>query len=130
MADFFRYLYITFALSAPLALGAIESGPWGKDADLCYQVDSCCEAAPQGPLERAAEYLIVFHQEVISKADGPRSHFYPTSSHYAMEAIHKYGFFRGWGMGCDRLMRENNDRWIYRTTPGRYNCTTKYDPVP
>ncbi len=77
-----------------------------------------------------AECLITFHQEVISPADGPRSHYYPTSSHYTMDAIHKYGFFRGWIMGCDRLMRENNDPWIYRTTPGRYHCDTKYDPVP
>ncbi len=117
-------------LMIPFYICALESGPWGKGADLCYRERTCCEAPCRNPLQRMAECLIGFHQEVISPADGPRSHFSPTSSHYTMDAIHKYGFFRGWVMGCDRLMRENNDPWIYRTTPGRYNCDTKYDPVP
>jgi len=50
---------------------------------------------------------------VISPADGPRSHFYPSSSQYTKDAMDKYGFFAGFLMGCDRLMRENNEEWIY-----------------
>jgi uncharacterized protein len=59
--------------------------------------------------------MIDFHHCVISKADGPRSNFYPSSSHYTQEAMCKYGFFKGYLMGCDRLMRENGERWVYPT---------------
>ena len=123
-----RLLYMLLVISQNVF--AAECGPWGRDADLCYIERMPCKPISRNPLQQIAERLIGFHQEVISPADGPRSHFFPTSSHYTMDAIHKYGFFRGWIMGCDRLMRENNDPWIYRTTPGRYNCETKYDPVP
>ncbi|MEX1012664.1 MAG: membrane protein insertion efficiency factor YidD, partial [Waddliaceae bacterium] len=76
------------------------------------------------------EASIYFHQNVISPADGPRSHYFPSSSQYTLEAIRKYGFFKGVIYGCDRLMRENDDPWIYPEymLP---DCTTlKYDPVP
>ncbi|MBA2727061.1 MAG: membrane protein insertion efficiency factor YidD [Parachlamydiaceae bacterium] len=76
-----------------------------------------------------AEILIGFHQKVISPADGPRSHFLPSSSQYTLDAMRKYGFFKGVAMGCDRLMRENNEEWVYQTG---YNCAgqkMKLDPV-
>jgi uncharacterized protein len=28
--------------------------------------------------------------------------------------MRRYGFFKGYLKGCDRLMRENNDDWVYR----------------
>ncbi|MFS8564522.1 MAG: hypothetical protein LVR00_09605 [Rhabdochlamydiaceae bacterium] len=31
------------------------------------------------------------------------------------EAMTKYGFFKGYIMGCDRLLRENDDPWVYKT---------------
>ncbi|MEZ5315310.1 MAG: membrane protein insertion efficiency factor YidD [Chlamydiales bacterium] len=58
--------------------------------------------------------MIRFFQNYISPIDGPRSSFYPSSSQYTFEAIQKYGVFRGISMGCDRLMRENNETWIYK----------------
>lgn len=76
-----------------------------------------------------AEVLIGFHQNVISPCDGPRSHFLPSSSQYTLDAMRKYGFFKGTTMGCDRLMRENNEEWVYQTG---YNCAgqkMKLDPV-
>jgi len=81
------------------------------------------------PLRRTAEGLIWIHQNFISEADGPRSHYIPSSSQYTLEAIRKYGFFKGWILGCDRLMRENKDDWVYTKTQGPY-CMLKYDPVP
>lgn len=105
--------------------------PWGKDADLCYKkaplpIDTKCKTPILGPL---AKYLIRFHQEVISPADGPRSHHFPSSSQYMLDAICKYGFFSGVPMGCDRLMRENSDPWIYPYTKGKDGKTIKWDPV-
>jgi putative component of membrane protein insertase Oxa1/YidC/SpoIIIJ protein YidD len=30
-------------------------------------------------------------------------------------AISKHGFLKGYIMGCDRLLRENSDPWVYKT---------------
>ena len=80
-------------------------------------------------MARVAEEVILFHQNVISPVDGPRSHFRPTSSRYMLLAIRKHGFLQGFVMGCDRLLRENDDDWLYRTIQidGKIY---KFDPVP
>ncbi len=107
--------------------------PFGKDADLVknpcciYSVDS--KEPIQSPLALVGNTLISFHQNVISPADGPRSHFKPSSSEYTKQAIVKYGFFLGVPLGCDRLMRENSDPWIYDTVKGEYGTTFKFNPV-
>lgn len=107
--------------------------PWGKDADLVNErtwtyetIKGNCKTPLFGGF---AEVAIKFHQKVVSPADGPRSHFYPSSSQYTKEAMRKYGFAKGFIMGCDRLMRENPEEWIYPdyTMPG--GITLKYDPV-
>ncbi len=106
--------------------------PWGKDADLCHRESPCSKRLKKkqsGPLIATAECLILFHKNVISPADGPRSHYNPNSSQYALDAIRQYGFVVGFPMGCDRLMRENDDPWIYSTAPGRFGLRTKQDPV-
>ncbi|MBP7075325.1 MAG: membrane protein insertion efficiency factor YidD [Rhabdochlamydiaceae bacterium] len=90
--------------------------PWGKDADLSYHKPSHSPSADLSPLGGAMEKLIWFHQNIISPVDGPRSHFKPSSSTYMMQAIRKHGFFKGYIMGCDRLLRENEAAWVYRTT--------------
>ncbi len=89
--------------------------PWGKDADLKYEVAQPQSPQSLSPFGYLAEKLIYFHQRVISPVDGPRSHFRPSSSSYMLQAIRKHGFFKGYIMGCDRLLRENSDPWVYRT---------------
>jgi uncharacterized protein len=90
--------------------------PWGKNSDLHYPVEQeSTVSAPLSLLSRVAELVIQFHQKVISPVDGPRSHFKPSSSQFMLAAIRKHGFFQGYIMGCDRLLRENSDPWIYRT---------------
>jgi uncharacterized protein len=106
--------------------------PWGKDADLAHSRPAThstksCSTPILGPL---AEKLIHFHQNTISPADGPRSHYIPSSSQYTLNAIRRYGFFRGVAMGCDRLMRENDDPWVYRKTIDGHGWGIKLDPVP
>ena len=108
-------------------------GPWGKDTDLSRKQidDNCLPPRCQTPfLSGFAEWMIGFHQEIISPCDGPRSHYIPSSSQYALEAIRAYGFFQGVSMGCDRLMRENTDPWVYRHTVDGAGQSIKYDPVP
>lgn len=125
---------ILFLSVLQIAIFTLSHGdPWGKDADManarCTPI--CCQdncATPiLGPL---GECLIRFHQNIISPADGPRSHFKPSSSQYTLDAMRKYGFFQGVAMGCDRLMRENKDPWVYRITFDGAGEPIKYDPVP
>lgn len=87
--------------------------PWGQDSDL--RASPPAETTAQYSLAtRIADAIIRFHQQVISPVDGPRSHFRPTSSRYMQLAMQRYGFFKGYLMGCDRLLRENDEEWVYR----------------
>ena len=105
------------------------SPPWGKDADLQYRQGSLPATPPPHSLAvRLAEKVIYFHQHVLSPTDGPRSHFRPSSSNYMKEAMQKHGFITGFLMGCDRLMRENSDPWVYRKIEDD-GLLFKYNPV-
>jgi len=73
--------------------------------------------------------LIHFYQQEISPICGPRSHYLPTSSEYMRQAISKHGLISGFLLGCDRLLRENNDEWLYTKVRTRTGFT-KWDPVP
>ena len=104
--------------------------PWGKDADLRYEPFISKESSSTYSVGvRAARAVIHFHQTVISPVDGPRSSFRPSSSAYMKGAMEKHGFITGFLMGCDRLMRENGDPWVYRTIESGGQLF-KYDPVP
>lgn len=108
--------------------------PWGKDADLAIRPArsaKCPQQQCRTPLlGQLAEGLISLHQNVISPCDGPRSHFIPSSSQYTLDAMRKYGFYVGMTMGCDRLMRENKEEWVYRKAVNGAGQQLKYDPVP
>lgn len=103
--------------------------PWGKDADMAQKKGPHIAKNSPTPLAKVGEVLIRFHQKVISPVDGPRSSYVPSSSTYTLEAIKKYGFLKGYVMGCDRLMRENHSRWVYPTTEVNGH-TLKIDEVP
>ena len=102
--------------------------PWGKDADLKKHNISSPENISHSLGVAVARQIINFHQQVISPVDGPRSHFRPSSSSYMMQAMQKHGFFQGFLMGCDRLMRENSDAWVYRKIE-EDGKLFKHDPV-
>lgn len=104
--------------------------PWGKDAAIAISRREPVKAAVPSASARLAYRLIRFHRTVISPADGPRSHFWPSSSQYTMGAVLKYGFPLGVIYGCDRLMRENSDPWIYPHTRNPKGEWMKSDPVP
>ncbi len=118
------FLLPVFLFSVP---GYFE--PWGKDADLQYTPPPPKQEVQLSILAQAMEKMIWFHQNVISTVDGPRSHYKPSSSSYMLQAIHKHGFIKGYVMGCDRLLRENSDPWIYRTAIID-NKIWKTDPPP
>jgi putative component of membrane protein insertase Oxa1/YidC/SpoIIIJ protein YidD len=127
-----RFKFIITLFFLPLTLLARPGywEPWGKDADLKVQATVEQPAPPNLSLAaRLAERVILFHQNVLTQADGPRSNFRPTSSRYMLLAIRRHGFLRGFMMGCDRLLRENESPWVYRTIEIEGNLY-KYDPVP
>ncbi len=121
---------ILFLIWVPLHSAPHFQEPWGEDHDLKYT-----ELKQEKPSEqkqsiaaKIANRIIMFHQKVLSPTNGPRSHFRPSSSQYMKLAIDRYGFLKGYLMGCDRLLRENNDPWVYRTV--EYDGTPyKYDPA-
>lgn len=130
MRTFFCTMFLIVAQSS-----SIFADPWGKDADLCQSnisIGSCSsqQLCRTPILGKFAEVMIGFHQNVISPADGPRSNFLPSSSQYTLDSMRKYGFIHGYFMGCDRLMRENDESWIYRTKVNSEGYTLKLDPVP
>lgn len=49
--------------------------------------------------------LIRFYQLVISPVLGPKCRFTPTCSQYALEAIKKYGIFKGGWLAVKRIGR-------------------------
>ena len=70
-------------------------------------------------MKRLFLVLIRFYQKHISPALPPRCRFSPTCSQYALEAISKYGAWKGGWLALRRLLRCNP---FYK---GDW-----YDPVP
>ena len=64
-------------------------------------------------------FLIRFYQRWISPYLPRRCRFIPTCSQYALEAIQKYGAWKGGWLAFKRLMRCNP-----------FNRGDFYDPVP
>ncbi|MGQ9545630.1 MAG: membrane protein insertion efficiency factor YidD [Dehalococcoidia bacterium] len=62
--------------------------------------------------------VIKLYQKTLSKVLPHVCRFQPTCSHYAFEAVKKYGFFRGTWLAARRLVRCNPF------------CEGGYDPVP
>lgn len=123
-------LFLIFSLSYSLLQGhnfsEPSNDPWGYDADLLHKKT---EVTHKKSLpKKACIACIHFFQDYISPIDGPRSNFYPTSSQYALEAIERYGVFTGIALGCDRLMRENDEDWVYDVVE-KHGGLRKYDPV-
>lgn len=101
--------------------------PWGKDSELQFALRKTDE--PKISIAtKIADAIIRFHQTVISPVDGPRSHYRPSSSQYMQQAMHRYGFAKGFVMGCDRLLRENDEEWVYRKIEFNGKIL-KYDPA-
>ncbi len=114
----------------PLVANQFENGiePWGVDSELAMRPRTA-QSTPQKSFGRkTCKGMITFFQNYISPIDGPRSSYYPTSSQYALDAIQKYGVLKGIALGCDRLLRENGDVWVYDLTLD-YGPERKLDPV-
>ena len=65
--------------------------------------------------------LIRFYQRYISPARPPCCRFIPTCSAYALEAVEKYGAWKGGLLALRRLLKCH---------PFHRQKTVEYDPVP
>lgn len=62
--------------------------------------------------------LIVFYQKYLSPIKKPCCRFVPTCSHYALEAVERFGAAKGLWLSLKRIIRCNPF------------CKGGYDPVP
>ncbi|MBR5280300.1 MAG: membrane protein insertion efficiency factor YidD [Clostridia bacterium] len=69
-------------------------------------------------MKRIILWLIRLYRKYISPSKPPCCRFYPTCSAYALEAIEKYGAFKGCALSIYRILRCNPF------------CKGGYDPVP
>lgn len=122
-----KIIFITILLPTIFFAKAGYFEPWGKNSDLKYKPKKI-EKKKSSILSKAANRVLLFHQNIISPVCGSRSNFRPTSSRYMQLAIQRYGFFKGFTMGCDRLLRENSDPWVYRKVLID-NTEYKFDPA-
>jgi len=67
---------------------------------------------------RILQGLIRLYQLVLSPMIGNQCRFHPSCSHYAMEAVGRFGVFKGSWLTCSRLAR------CHPLHPGGF------DPVP
>ena len=66
-------------------------------------------------------WMIRFYRKVISPTRPPCCRFIPTCSAYALEAIEKYGAWKGGFLALRRILRCN---------PFHRQKSFEYDPVP
>lgn len=66
-------------------------------------------------------WLIRFYRRCLSPLHPPCCRFIPTCSAYALEAVEKYGVFRGGWLALRRILRCN---------PFHRQKSIEYDPVP
>ncbi|HDX9692415.1 membrane protein insertion efficiency factor YidD [Bacillus thuringiensis] len=62
--------------------------------------------------------IIRFYQKFISPMTPPTCRFYPTCSHYGLEAFQKHGTLKGFWLTCKRILK------CHPFHPGGF------DPVP
>ncbi|MDD4067028.1 MAG: membrane protein insertion efficiency factor YidD [Clostridia bacterium] len=58
-------------------------------------------------MKKISIFLIKLYKLIFSPLMGNQCRFYPTCSQYTKEAIEKYGFLKGWGLGIKRILRCN-----------------------
>ncbi|MFZ4098706.1 MAG: membrane protein insertion efficiency factor YidD [Chlamydiia bacterium] len=98
------------------------------DAGLAYPAVVTQPLQPQSPGAWVIRGVVSLHQMLLSEAEASRSHFRPSSSQYMLLAVQKYGWLDGYLRGMDRLMRENEDPWIYSRLSVTPDSWIKWDP--
>ena len=56
-------------------------------------------------ISKALIFIVRLYQSLLSPLLGPRCRFYPSCSHYAVEALQGHGAIRGSGLTVRRIVR-------------------------
>ncbi|WP_207653088.1 membrane protein insertion efficiency factor YidD [Petroclostridium xylanilyticum] len=56
-------------------------------------------------MKKVIIYCVIIYRKYISPLKRPSCRFYPTCSQYALEAIDKYGIFKGGYLTIKRILR-------------------------
>lgn len=56
-------------------------------------------------MRQVVVFILVFYQRFISALFPPRCRYYPSCSQYALEAVERYGGYRGLWLGVKRVAR-------------------------
>lgn len=72
-------------------------------------------------MKKAVLWCIRFYRKYISPTRTPCCRFIPTCSTYAMQAVEKYGVWKGGWLSLRRILKCN---------PFHKQDTIQYDPVP
>jgi putative membrane protein insertion efficiency factor len=73
-------------------------------------------------MRHVAALLIRLYQLTVSPLLGPRCRFYPSCSHYALEALARFGTLRGGWLTLKRIGRCHPFHWL--------GGSEGFDPVP
>jgi putative component of membrane protein insertase Oxa1/YidC/SpoIIIJ protein YidD len=76
-----------------------------------------------------SESFFHFYRNVISPVDGDRCQMIPSCSAYTAEVVVQHGWFMGWIMGCDRLIRCGGDETHVAEITVRGDDRFYHDPV-
>ena len=74
-------------------------------------------------------WIMAWYQTYVSPIDGDRCPMTPSCSSYAQKAVHKQGFFLGWIMTCERLIRCGRDETRLSPHIAENNGIRVWDPV-
>lgn len=68
-------------------------------------------------------------KDVVSRADGDRCPMFPSCSQYSRQAFARHGFFIGWMMTADRLLRCGRDERRHAPAVMANGARLIYDPL-
>jgi putative membrane protein insertion efficiency factor len=94
---------IIFGCFATVGHAFSLNGPW--DWNTPRQVFQTQAGESSDPLRSMVE----LHRKYISPIDGKNCPMYPSCSRYSLQCLEKHGFFIGWVMTFDRLLRCGRD---------------------
>lgn len=103
-----------------------DAKAFGQETNFIQDIDQNQENLSQSP--QAFSTILQWYRKYISPIDGDRCPMYPSCSTYSEQSFRKYGWFKGWIMTCDRLMRCGRDE-IHMSPMVRIENSIKcYDP--
>jgi len=120
--------FILLAAAAPLQAEGGSFSPWEFSRPAVAAVSESQSESPASLPARALGGAFRLFRDYVSAVDGDRCPMFPTCSQYAVQAVHKHGFFMGWFMTADRLIHEWDESGLAPRVATEKGIRS-YDPV-